>query len=90
MLILVPQDLLHKIDNRAQTQEGLFLDGDPVPSADISPPYCAQALQGCGSLKGLNISLYSASLCWGPRERQPGRDGLWEGSRGEKLQCQQH
>ena len=38
MLILVPQDLLHKIDNRAQTQEGLFLDGDPVPSADISPP----------------------------------------------------
>lgn len=50
-----------------------------------SPSSCAQALQGCGSLKASHISLYSVSLWWGPWERQPGRDGFWAGSRREKL-----
>lgn len=32
----------------------------------------------------MNINLNSASLCWGPWEEQPGRDGLWAGNRGAR------
>lgn len=85
MLIQVPQDLLHETDNLAQTQAGPLPDGNIVPSIGISPSSGVQALQGCGFLKGLNVSLHSVSLCWGPWKRQPGRDGPWAGSRRETL-----
>lgn len=76
LLIPVPQDLLHETDNLAQTQAGLLPGGDSVSSVNMSPCLGAQALQGCGSLRGLNVSLHSASLCWGPCERQSVRNKL--------------
>lgn len=62
LLMSVPQDLLYETDNLAQTQVGLFPDGNPVPSVDISPSLDAHDFQGCGSLKGLNVSLHSPRL----------------------------
>lgn len=53
-----------------------------MSSVDTSPSSDAKLAK---VLKNLNVSLHSASLCWGPREMQSVRDKLWAGSRRERV-----
>lgn len=80
MLIPVPEDFLHEADNLAQTQAGLFSDGNLVPSIGISPSSGAQALHGCGFPKGFSQPLLgtleeAARQRWA-LGRQPERERL--------------